>query len=123
MKELQAKRFDTPDEVRRFADDRGRIDLVELDGNAVGRGTFEPGWRWSEHVKQLSGTDSCEVDHIGFVVKGQMTVAMDDGAQLTVGPGDVFHMPPGHDAWIVGDEPCVLLDFGGLSGYAKGASA
>jgi quercetin dioxygenase-like cupin family protein len=120
MKELQAKRFDTPDEVRRFADDRGRIDLVELDGNAVGRGTFEPGWRWSEHVKQLSGTDSCEVDHIGFVVKGQMTVAMDDGAQLTVGPGDVFHMPPGHDAWIVGDEPCVVIDWQGVADYAKG---
>jgi quercetin dioxygenase-like cupin family protein len=120
MAELQAKRFESPDEVRPFAGDRGKVELVELAGNAVGRGTFEPGWRWSEHVKPLSGTDSCEVEHIGYVLQGRMNVAMDDGAELTVGPGDVFHMPPGHNAWIVGDEPCVLLDFGGLSGYAKG---
>ena len=71
----------------------------------VGHGTFEPGWRWSEHVKPLSGTDSCQVEHIGYVLKGRMKVVMDGGEELEVGPGDVFHMPPGHDAWIVGDEP------------------
>lgn len=121
MATLQAKRFESPDEVRTFLDGRGQIQLVQLDGNAVGRGTFEPGWRWSEHVKPLSGTDSCQVPHIGYVVQGRMNVAMDDGTELEVGPGDVFNMPPGHDAWIVGEEACVLLDFGGLSGYAKGA--
>ncbi len=119
MATLQAKRFSSPDEVRPFKDGKGKVELVELDGNMVGYGTFEPGWRWSEHVKPLSGTDSCQVEHIGYVLKGRMTVVMDGGETLEVGPGDVCHMPPGHDAWTVGEEPCVLLDFGGLRGYAK----
>ncbi len=119
MAKLQAKRFESPDEVRPFQDGKGKVELVELSGHMVGYGTFEPGWRWSEHVKPLSGTDSCKVEHIGYVLSGQMKVVMDGGEELVVSPGDAFHMPPGHDAWIVGDEPCVLLDFGGLSGYAK----
>jgi quercetin dioxygenase-like cupin family protein len=119
MAELQAKRFEAPDEVRPFKDGKGQVELVELDGSAIGLGTFEAGWRWSEHVRPLSGTDSCQVQHIGYVLRGRMHVVMDDGAELEVGPGDVFNMPPGHDAWIVGEEACVLLDFGGLSGYAK----
>jgi quercetin dioxygenase-like cupin family protein len=118
MATLQAKRFESPDEVRPFKADKGRVELVELAGNAVGRGTFEPGWRWSEHVKPIAGTHSCQVEHIGYVLDGRMRVVMDDGDELEVGPGDVFHMPPGHDAWIVGEKPCVLLDFGGLRGYA-----
>lgn len=121
MSGLQAKRFDAPDEVRPFDADTGQVELVQLDGSAIGRGTFQPGWRWSEHVKPLSGTDSCQVQHVGYVMQGRMNVVMDDGQELEVGPGDVFLMPPGHDAWIVGSEPCVLLDFGGLSGYAKAA--
>lgn len=119
MAVLQAKRHEAPDEVRPFKDDKGKVELVELSGHMVGRGTFEPGWRWSEHVKPLSGTESCQVEHIGYVLEGRMAVEMDGGEQIEVGPGDVFHMPPGHDAWIVGDERCVLLDFGGLRGYAK----
>ena len=119
MSNLQAKRFEAPDEVRPFQDGSGQVELVKLADNAVGLGTFKPGWRWSEHVKPLSGTDSCQVEHIGYVMEGRMVVAMDGGDQLEVGPGDVFLMPPGHDAWVVGGEPCVLLDFGGLSGYAK----
>jgi len=120
MAKLQAKRFENADEVRPFNDGTGQVELVQLDDNAVGRGTFQPGWRWSEHVKPLSGTDSCRVAHVGYVLEGRMNVRMDDGQELEVGPGDVFNMPPGHDAWIVGEEACVLLDFGGLSGYAKG---
>ena len=119
MAKLQAKRFESPDEVRPFAGGKGQVELLDLAGHAVGRGIFEPGWRWSEHVKPLSGTDSCEVEHIGYVLDGRMVAVMDAGEELEVGPGDVFHMPPGHDAWIVGDEPCVVLDFGGLRGYAK----
>jgi quercetin dioxygenase-like cupin family protein len=119
MPHLQAKRFESPDEVRPFNDEKGQVELVELDGNMVGYGTFKPGWRWSEHVKPLSGTASCQVEHIGYVLEGRMHVVTDDGEELDVGPGDAFHMPPGHDAWIVGDEACVLLDFGGLRGYAK----
>jgi quercetin dioxygenase-like cupin family protein len=119
MSMLQAKRFESPDEVRPFVADMGQIELVQLDGGPVGRGTFKPGWRWSEHVKPLSGTDSCQVEHVGYVLEGRMKVAMDRGEEHEFGPGDVFCMPPGHDAWIVGEEPCILLDFGGLSGYAK----
>jgi quercetin dioxygenase-like cupin family protein len=119
MANLQAKKFDSPDEVRPFEDDKGKVEVVELSGNMVGHGTFEPGWRWSEHVKPLSGTDSCQVEHIGYVLKGRMKVVMDGGEELEVGPGDAFLMPPGHDAWTVGDEACVVLDFGGLRGYAK----
>jgi quercetin dioxygenase-like cupin family protein len=116
---LTAKRFENPDEVREFQDGKGAVRLVNIGPGAVGRGTFEPGWRWSEHVKPLAGTDSCQVEHIGYVLAGRMKVVMDDGSELEVGPGDAFHMPPGHDAWIVGDERCELLDFGGLKGYAQ----
>jgi quercetin dioxygenase-like cupin family protein len=119
MPKLVAKRFESPDEVRPFQGEMGQVKLVNVDGNAVGHGTFEPGWRWSEHVKPLSGTATCQVPHIGYVLQGRMNVVCDDGQELEVGPGDVFNMPPGHDAWIVGDEPCVVLDFGGLAGYAK----
>jgi quercetin dioxygenase-like cupin family protein len=119
MASLQAKRFESPDEVRPFKDATGKVELVELAGNMVGHGTFEPGWRWSDHVKPLSGTESCEVEHIGYVLRGQMKVVMAGGDELVVEPGDVFHMPAGHDAWTVGDEACVVLDFGGLRGYAK----
>jgi quercetin dioxygenase-like cupin family protein len=118
MAEIKGKGFESPDEVRSFKDGKGQVELVDLNGHMIGRGTFEPGWRWSEHVKPLSGTDSCQVEHIGYVLEGEMTVRMDDGSELHVGPGDTFHMPPGHDAWVEG-ERCVLLDFGGLQGYAK----
>jgi hypothetical protein len=119
MAEIAGKRFESPDEVREFTDGKGRVELVDLNGHTVGRGTFEPGWRWSENVKPIAGTDSCQVGHIGYVLQGRMAVRMDDGSELEVGPGDAFDMPPGHDAWIVGDQACVLLDFGGLKGYAK----
>ena len=119
MAELMGKRFDSPDEVREFTDGKGRVELVDLNGHAVGLGTFEPGWRWSENVKPLAGTDSCQVEHIGYVMSGRMVLHMDDGTEQEFGPGQAFHMPPGHDAWIVGDDPCVLLDFGGLKGYAQ----
>jgi quercetin dioxygenase-like cupin family protein len=118
MAEIKGKGFESPDEVRPFKDGKGQVELVDLNGHMIGRGTFEPGWRWSEHVKPLSGTDSCQVEHIGYVLEGEMTVRMDDGSEQHFGPGDAFHMPPGHDAWVEG-ERCVLLDFGGLQGYAK----
>ena len=118
MADLKGKEFGSPDEVREFKDGKGRVEIVDLNGHMIGRGTFEPGWRWSEHVKPLSGTDSCQVEHIGYVLEGEMTVRMDDGSELRVGPGDAFHMPAGHDAWVE-NPPCGLLDFGGLQGYAK----
>ena len=91
----------------------------QFGGLTIGRATYEPGWRWSENVKPLAGTDSCQVDHIGYMLEGRMALRMDDGTEREFGPGDAFHMPPGHDAWIVGDERCVLVDFGGLKGYAQ----
>jgi ethanolamine utilization protein EutQ (cupin superfamily) len=118
MGELQSKRFDTPDEVRQFQAN-GHVDLVNLDSGPVGMGTFEPGWRWSNDVKPLAETDSCQVEHIGYVISGRMKVVMDDGQEAEVAPGDIVQIPSGHDAWTVGDEPCVLLDFGGLKGYAQ----
>ncbi|HWX45532.1 MAG TPA: cupin domain-containing protein [Solirubrobacteraceae bacterium] len=119
MADLESKRFESPDEVRSFQEDMGNVRIVNLTSGAVGHGTFKPGWRWSQHVKPIAGTDSCKVEHIGYVLRGRMAVAMDDGSKVEYGPGDVFRMPPGHDAWIVGEEACELLDFGGLRGYAQ----
>jgi hypothetical protein len=118
MAGLEGKTFDNPDEVREFQA-HGRVELVNLESGTVGRGTFEPGWKWSNDVKPIAGTDSCQVAHVGYVLSGRMTVAMDDGTEREYAPGEAFNMPPGHDAWTVGDEPAVLLDFGGLKGYAE----
>jgi quercetin dioxygenase-like cupin family protein len=119
MTSLEAKSLDQPDETRPFAA-KGHAAIVNLGGTTVLRGTFEPGWRWSEHVKPLAKTDSCQVAHAGYVLSGRMRVRMDDGTEGEVGPGDAFIAEPGHDAWIVGDEACVLVDFGGSTAqYAK----
>jgi len=117
MAKLESKSLDQPDETRSV--DKGNVQIVELDGATVMRTTFEPGWRWSESVKPKIGTDSCEVHHVGYVISGRMHIRMDDGQELEIGPGDVLQIPPGHDAWIVGDEPYVGLDFKGGAEYAK----
>jgi quercetin dioxygenase-like cupin family protein len=119
MAGLEAKSLNSPEEQRPFEGDMGGVGLVNLSSGAVGLGTFKPGWRWSEHVKPIAGTDSCQVQHIGYVLNGRMKVVMDDGEEAEVGPGDAFIMPPGHDAWTVGDEACEVLDFAGLEGYAQ----
>ena len=115
---LQVKASGTPEEVRPFAA-RGHVDICHLASGDAGLGTFEPGWRWSQDVKPIAGTDSCQVHHIGYCLSGRMRIALDDGTEAEVGPGDFYEFPPGHDGWVVGDEACVMLDFGGLSGYAK----
>jgi quercetin dioxygenase-like cupin family protein len=120
MHRAEAHRATAPDEVREFLEGMGRVDLCHMSTGDAGLGTFEPGWRWSQHVKPLSGTDSCQVEHIGYVLQGRMGLHFDDGTDLEVGPGDFFVMPPGHDAWVIGDQTCKLLDFGGLEGYAAG---
>lgn len=117
MAGLASTNFAGADEVRTF--DKGRMELITLGGVTLGRATFEPGWRWSECVKPIAGTDSCQVAHLGYVVSGRMHVVMDDGTEGDAGPGDLAEIAPGHDAWIVGDEPCVMLDFQGAAGYAK----
>ena len=119
MSGLVRKSFDSPEETRPFADGKGKIDLVDLAGGAVGRGVFEPGWKWSDHVKPIAKTDSCQAAHVGYCVSGRMVVVMDDGERQEFGPGDVMIAPPGHDAWVVGDEACVLVDWQGFADYAK----
>jgi uncharacterized cupin superfamily protein len=118
MAEMEVKNFDSPDEVREF-EGNGRAKVVNVAGQTIGRGTFEPGWRWSENVKPIAGTDSCQVSHLGYVLSGRMKVFMDDGAEVDVGPGDVVAIPPGHDAEVVGDEACEMVDFGEFGDYAK----
>ena len=112
------KRFDRPDETRRF-EAHGKVNVIDLLGRTVGRGEFEPGWRWSKDVQPIAGTDSCEVSHLGYCVSGRMTIHMDDGSHADIGPGDAFAIPPRHDAEVIGDETCVLLDFGEIGDYAK----
>ena len=119
MARLQRKRFSAPAEVRTFP--RGKVDVVELDDVVVGRMTYEPGWRWSVDVKPIAGTDTCQFHHLGVVLSGRLRGAMADGPELEVGPGDVFEMPPGHDAWVVGDEPWVCVDFAAMRNYGRTA--
>ncbi|MFD0361398.1 cupin domain-containing protein [Nocardia sp. GCM10030253] len=119
MSGLVRKNFDSPEETRTFEQGKGKLDLVNLDNCPVGRAVFEPGWRWSVHVKPIVKSDSCQASHTGYCVSGRMVVAMDDGEQQEYGPGDFMIAPPGHDAWIVGDEPCVMIDWQGFADYAK----
>jgi quercetin dioxygenase-like cupin family protein len=113
----QSKNFNPPEETRNF--DNGRLDLVELAGNNVGRSTFEPGWRWSESVKPIVGTDSCQVPHVGYAISGHLRVQMDDGTTVDINAGDVYEIPPGHDAWVEGDETFSGVEFESLAEYAK----
>jgi hypothetical protein len=105
----EGKNLDTPDEKRSF--DNGELHLVHLTGATIARASFRPGWRWSTDVKPLVGTDSCQGHHVAYVVSGRLHVRMDDGVELEFGPGDAHVVAAGHDAWVVGDEPCVTVDF------------
>jgi quercetin dioxygenase-like cupin family protein len=119
MAGMTRKNFDSPDETRPFEDKKGKLEVINTDGGAVGRATFEPGWKWSEHVKPIAKTDSCQAAHTGYYVSGRMKVVMDDGEEVEYGPGDFASIPPGHDAWTVGDEACVVIDWQGFADYAK----
>ncbi|AGC44653.1 hypothetical protein MYSTI_03341 [Myxococcus stipitatus DSM 14675] len=123
MSELTIKKFSTPDERRPFAG-HGHADILQFEGDhTVGMAVFEPGWRWSQDVKPIAGTDSCQAAHSCYVVSGRMVVRMDDGTQQEMGAGDVAIIPPGHDAWVVGNEPCVCVDFEGMGQYAQRAAS
>ncbi len=115
MKGLSSKNFAAADEVRTF--DKGRMEVITLGDATVGRATFHAGWKWSECVKPVARTDSCEVAHLGYVVSGRMHVVMNDESEGDARPGD-FDIGADHDAWIVGDEPCVFVDFTGMDTYA-----
>jgi mannose-6-phosphate isomerase-like protein (cupin superfamily) len=114
----EVKNFDSPDETRPF-EGKGHAEIVNVGGKTIGKAVFEPGWRWSENVKPIAKTDSCQSHHLGYCLSGAMTIYMEDGTELEIGPGDVFEIPPGHDAAVTGDEPCVNIDFGGFGDYAK----
>ena len=117
MADVEVKSFDSPDEVRPF-EGNGQAEVVKVAGRVIGRGTFEPGWRWSENVKPIARTDSCQVSHLGYCISGRMKSSWTTAASRG-GPGDVVAIPRGHDAEVVGDEPCVLIDFGEFDEYAK----
>jgi mannose-6-phosphate isomerase-like protein (cupin superfamily) len=116
--ESMAKSLESPDETRPFAG-HGHMDVVQLGDTTVGRGVFEPGWRWSQDVKPLAGTDSCQAHHTLYILSGRMRVTMNDGTQIDLGPGDAAVIGPGHDAETIGDEPCVSIDTTGVARYAK----
>jgi hypothetical protein len=123
MSALIRKSLDDPEETRPYTEGSGRLDLVNLDGGAVGRAVFEPGWRWSANIKPIAGTDSCQAAHTCYFVSGRMGVVMTDtGEEVEYGPGDFAIMAPGHDAWTIGDEPCVVVDWQGFADYAKPAA-
>jgi hypothetical protein len=115
--EVILKRFENPDEVRVF--EKGKFDLIHLGGMTIGRASYEPGWKWSAHVGAAQGLKSCAVEHVGLVVSGRATAAMDDGRVIEMKAGDLFYIAPGHDSWVVGDEQYVSLHFLGASDYAK----
>ncbi len=117
MASAEQKRFMSPDETRTF--ERGQLDLLEIGGGQVGRLTLQPGWRWSEHVKPIAQTEYCEAPHFQYHVSGTLRVRMEDGTEFDAVAGDVTALPSGHDAWVVGDEPAVVVDWFGASNYAQ----
>ena len=117
---LVRRSLDSPDEVRPFENDSGELQLVNLPaGGTVGRAIFKKGWRWSKDVKPIAKTDSCQGAHAGYMLSGRMVVRMDDGSEEEFGPGDVMICPPGHDAWVVGNDDVEVIDWQGFTDYAK----
>jgi hypothetical protein len=117
---LMKKRFDEADEHRLFP--RGTMNVVTVGGVTLGLSRLEPGWRWSENLKPIAKTDSCQVEHLVFMVSGRMHARLDDGTEGEFVAGDVGYIPPGHDGWVVGDEPAVFLEIAGADMYAKAAT-
>ena len=117
VEKFEVKTFNSPEEVRTF--DKGKVELVTIGGSAIGRATFEPGWKWSACIAPLAKTNTCQAAHFGYQASGTMTTRMDDGTEKTSKAGDVLTIPPGHDAWVVGNEPVVVIDFQGMVDYAK----
>jgi len=114
---IENKTFNTPDEVRRF--EKGKVELVNVAGALIARATFEPGWKWSTCIKPIANTPSCAAAHFGYQLSGTLVTRMDDGTETTSKAGDVLSIPPGHDAWVVGNEAVVVIDFQGMANYAK----
>jgi quercetin dioxygenase-like cupin family protein len=114
---MERKNFSAPAEVRPF--DKGKAEVLHVGEHTVVRATFEPGWKWSTCIAPIAKTRSCEAAHFGYQLSGKMIVRMDDGAEMTTAAGDVVLIPPGHDGWVIGNEPAVFIDFQGMAEYAK----
>jgi hypothetical protein len=117
MNKMEKRTFLTPDEVRTF--DKGRLELIKIGNVTFGRAILQPGWKWSVAVKPIAGTSSCEAPHLQYHVSGRLHVVMDDGSEDEFGPGDISLLPPGHDAWVVGGEPVIVVDITGMADYAR----
>jgi hypothetical protein len=118
MAKIEHRDFAEPDEVRPFA--HGQAEIVNTEGGAIGRLVLQPGWRWSNDVKPIAGTELCEAPHFQYHVSGTLRIHMADGTEFDAKPGQLTYLPSGHDAWVVGDEPVVTVDWYGASDYAKG---
>ncbi len=116
LEKSEVRNFAQPDEIREFP--HGRLELMRIGGAVIGRATLEPGWRWSESIQPIVKTESCEAAHFQYHVSGVIRVRMEDGTEFDCRPGDVSLIASGHDAWVVGDEPVVVVDFQGMSTYA-----
>jgi hypothetical protein len=117
MNSAELKNFTKPDEVRTF--EKGKIELLNFGGGVIGRLTLEPGWQWSKHVKPIAGTDWCQAPHFQYIISGKMHVKMEDGTEFETVAGEVTRLPSGHDAWVVGNEPVIGIDWSGAENYAK----
>ncbi|MCW2634292.1 MAG: hypothetical protein JWQ99_659 [Blastococcus sp.] len=115
--DTEHRSYGEPDEVREFP--HGRVEILKVGGAEIGRLVLEPGWRWSADVKPIAGTDLCEAPHMQYHVSGRVHVQMADGTEFEAGPGDITSLPQGHDAWVVGNEPAVVVDWYGASNYAR----
>ena len=118
MAPMETKDLSRPDETREFP--LGKLELITLGGVTFGRATLQPGWKWSESVKPVAGTESCQAPHLQYHISGRLAVRMDDGSETVFGPGEVSLLPPGHDAWVVGSEAVVVIDITGMGKYATG---
>jgi hypothetical protein len=114
---IETKTFKTPDETRTF--EKGKVELLNMNGGVIGKLTLEPGWRWAKHVKPIAGTEWCEAPHFQYQVSGRLHILTSDGKEFEVGPAEVTTLPSGHDAWVVGNEPVILIDWSGANQYAK----
>ena len=117
MLDVILKRFENPDETMTF--EKGKFEIVHVGGMTIGHATYEPGWRWSEHIGKASGTKLCRVEHVGIVVSGKSGLSMHDGTVKEMKAGDIFYVAPGHDSWVIGDEPYVSIHLMGAEQYAK----
>ena len=117
MPGVEINDFSSPDEVRR--PENTTVEVVKIGGGEIGRYTFQPGWRWSEHIKPVVGTESCQTEHVGYLVAGTLHVESNDGTSADVSSGSVYRIAPGHDAWVISDEAVIVVEFQGAATYAK----